>query len=235
MMVAAMLLALSQAYRLAGHSFTARQVAALGLAVAVVGLVPGRAWRIGRLAVTAVHESGHAAIAVLAGRQVTAVHLRADSSGVTYHRGPRSWFSGVATAAAGYPAPGLAGLAGAWLTADRHARAWLIALAVLGIVNVLLWVRNLFGLLVMAIWVGGLGWLALYGSLSVDALVGAAVAWYLVLGGLRAAYELFEDRGPSDASELARLVHLPPGLFKTLFVLVSLGGAVLSAGLLLRP
>src|SRR5207302_4543018 len=125
--------------------------------VALVGLVGRRSWRIGRLAVTAVHEVGHAVVAVLVGRRVTAVHLRADSSGVTYHRGPRRWFGGVATAAAGYPTPGLAAVAGAWLTADRLSRVWLVALAVVGIVNVLLWVRNLFGVAIMAVWVSGLG------------------------------------------------------------------------------
>jgi hypothetical protein len=221
-------------YRLAGRTFTARQLAVVAIVIALSGLLPRKAWRVGRLAVTAVHETGHAAVAVLAGREVTAVHLRSDSSGVTYHRGPRGWFSGTAIAAAGYPAPALAGLAGAWLTADRLPRAWLIALVVLGIINVLLWVRNLFGIALMVVWVVALGWLALYGSLSIDTLVGAAVAWYLLLGGLRAAYELFADRGPSDASDLGRLSHLPAGLFKTLFVLLSTAATLMGCGLLLR-
>jgi hypothetical protein len=222
-------------YRLAGRAVSPRQVALIGLVLALAGLIPPRAWRVGRIAVTAVHESGHAAVAILSGRRVTAVHLRADSSGVTYHRGPRRWLGGVVTAGAGYPAPALVGLAGAWLTADRRARAWLIALAVLGIVNVLLWVRNLFGLALMAVWVAAIGWLGLYASLSVGVLVGAAVAWYLVLGGVRAAYELFEDPGPSDAADLGRLVHVPPALFKTLFVLVSVAAAAMSVRLLLFP
>jgi hypothetical protein len=229
----AVAVARTSGYRLAGRAVTPRQVAVVALIIALAALIPRRAWRVGRVAVTAVHESGHAAVAILSGRRVTAVHLRADSSGVTYHRGPRRWLGGVVTAAAGYPAPALAGLAGAWLTADRRARAWLIALAVLGVINVLLWVRNLFGLALMTVWVAAVGWLGLYASLSVDALVGAAVAWYLVLGGLRAAYELFEDLGPSDALDLGRLVHLPPALFKTFFVLVSVAAAAMSVRLLL--
>jgi hypothetical protein len=234
MMVGVMGLATAAtAYRLAGRTFTARQLAVVALVVALMGLVPRKAWRVGRVAITAVHESGHAAVAVLAGQQVTAIHLRSVSSGVTYHRGQRGWFSGMATAAAGYPAPALVGLAGAWLTADRFSRAWLIGLAVLGVVNVLLWVRNLFGLAFMVVWVAALGATAYYGSRPVQILVGAAVAWYLLLGGMRAAYELFASQGPSDAAELRRLSHLPAGFFKALFVLLSTAATLMSGGLLL--
>ena len=73
-------------YQLAGHRLTLRVLALIALAAALAGLIPRRAWRIGRLAVTAVHEGGHAAAAVLSGRKVAAIHLRADTSGVTVHR-----------------------------------------------------------------------------------------------------------------------------------------------------
>ena len=72
------------AYRLAGRTLSEAEVAAIALAVAMGALVAGRAWRVGRLAVTAVHEGGHTAAAVLTGRKVAAVHLRADASGATF-------------------------------------------------------------------------------------------------------------------------------------------------------
>ncbi len=204
--------------------------ASLGLALALV--VPRRVWRWARLGVTAVHESGHAVVALLVGRKVTAIHLRADSSGVTIHYGPGGSLRRMLTAAAGYPAPGLLGLAGAWLVEHRLLRLWLIVLLVLGVVNIVLWIRNVFGLVVMTAWVGGVVWLIARGTASIDALVGAVAVWFLVLGGLRAALELPRAPAPSDAVDIGRLVHLPSGLFKAGFVLAGGAAAVVAAGLL---
>ena len=99
--------------------------AGVGLALALAGLIPRPAWRIGRLAVTAVHEAGHAAVAVMTGRQVAAVHLRSDASGATYHRGPVRRLRQLPIAAAGYPAPTPVAVAGAWLTSRGDSRIWL--------------------------------------------------------------------------------------------------------------
>src|ERR1700682_5701179 len=113
-MTGAHLVLASASYRLAGRTLSEPALAAIALAGAMGALVPGRAWRVGRLAVTAVHEGGHTAVAVLSGRKVSAVHLRADTSGATFHRGGRGWTSRLATAGAGYPAPALVGVGGAW-------------------------------------------------------------------------------------------------------------------------
>jgi Peptidase M50B-like len=226
-------LARANGYRLAGHTFTRRGLAGLGLALALAGLVPARAWRVGRLAVTAMHEAGHAVVAILAGRRVSAVHLRSDASGVTIHRGPLGRGGRLLTAAAGYPAPGLVGVAGAWLVAGGHARWWLAALAALGTVMAVLWVRNWFGLAMLVALVAGTTWLMSSGTATNQTLVGAAVAWYLVLGGLRATIELCRDRSPSDATDLSRLAwpHLPAMVFKAAFA-ASAAGAVAGCALL---
>lgn len=219
-------------FQLAGRTFSLDAMAGMGLALALAGLIPRPAWRLGRLVVTAVHECGHAVVAVLTGRKVSAVHLRADASGVTLHRGTVGRGGRMITAAAGYPAPGAAGVAGAWLIANHHAKGWLAVLAGMGAAMAVLWVRNLFGLALMLVWVGGLGWLLASGSPTVDTLAGVAVAWYLMLGGLRAAFELFGDRGQSDASDLGRLAHLPTVVCKAAFTLAA-AGAVAGGALLL--
>jgi Peptidase M50B-like len=218
-------------YRVAGHKLSPDRLAAVSLALALAGLVPRRCWRVGRLAITVVHEGGHAAAAILAGRKVTAVHLRSDASGVTLHRGSLSWTARLITAAAGFPAPGAVGVVGAWLIAGHHVTWWLVALTGLGAAMAVLWVRNLFGVAVMAVWLAGLGWLLKWGTAGGDALVGAVMAWYLALGGLRAAAELLGERGPSDAADLARLVRLPAGVCKVVFVAVASGAVVGCAGL----
>jgi hypothetical protein len=216
-------------YRLAGHNVSRPMLAGTALAVALVVVVPRPSWRWARLGVTAVHESGHAIVALLVGRKVTAIHLRPDSSGVTFHYGPGGRVRNILTAIAGYPAPGVLGLAGAWLVARREPRIWLAVLLVLGVVNVVLWIRNLFGVVVMAAWLAGLGWLGVRGSAGVDALAGAIAVWYLVLGGVRAAWELPRSPARSDAVDVGRLLHLPSGLCKAGFVIAGLAAAVAAA------
>jgi hypothetical protein len=219
-------------YRVVGHRLSPDQLAVISLALALAALIPMPAWRVGRLAITVVHEGGHAVAAILAGRKVTAVHLRSDASGVTLHRGSLSWTARVITAAAGFPAPGVVGAVGAWLIADHHVTWWLAALTGLGLAMAVLWVRNLFGVAVMAVWLAGLGWLLRWGTAGGDALVGAVIAWYLSLGGLRAAAELFRDHGPSDAADLGRLIRLPAVVGKVLFVAIATGGVACCATLL---
>ncbi len=219
-------------YRFEGHNITRPLLAAVALALALFLVVPRRVWRWARLGVTAVHESGHATVALLVGRKVTAIHLRSDSSGVTIHYGPGGRFRRFMTAAAGYPAPGLLGLAGAELIAYQEPRIWLVALLALGLVNVVLWIRNLFGFVVMAGWIGGLGWLFVRGTTGVDALVSAVAVWYLVLGGLRAATEVPRSPAPSDAADVGRLLHLPSGLCKAGFVIAGTAAVVACAGVL---
>ena len=225
-------------YRIAGRSISRETLTAGALAVAAGLVAFRRCWRWARIGITAVHESGHAVAALLVGRKVTAIHLRADTSGVTVHYGPAGRYRQLLTSAAGYPAPGAMGVAGAWLLEQRHLRLWLLALLLFGVVNLVLWVRNPFGLLVMVGWVAGLGWLIARGTAGVEALVSAVAVWFLVLGGLRSAAEsewwrrgINRSARRSDAADIAQLVHLPSRVCQAVFV-VAAGAAVLAAGVL---
>jgi len=214
-------------YRLAGHGISGAEMAVAALVVALAAVVPPRVWHGARLGVTAVHETGHAVVALLVGRKVTAIHLRPDTSGVTIHYGRGGRIRRAATAAAGYPAPGLLALAGALLVEHREPQLWLGALLALGVINVVLWIRNLFGFVVMAAWIAAGGWLILRGTAGVDALVSSVAVWFLVLGGLRAATEVPKAPASSDAADLAKLLHLPNGVCKVGFVV--LAGAAVAA------
>jgi Peptidase M50B-like len=219
-------------YRLAGHTISDVEMAVAALIVALLAVMPSRVWRGARLGVTAVHESGHAIAALLVGRKVTAIHLRPDTSGVTIHYGRGGRIRRAVTAAAGYPAPGVLALGGAFLVEYREPQIWLAALLALGVVNVVLWIRNLFGFVVMAAWIGGGGWLILRGTAGGDALVSSVAVWFLVLGGLRAASEVPRAPGASDAADLGKLLHLPSGLCKVGFVVVSATAVVAVATVL---
>ena len=100
-----------------------RLLVVLGVALVLVAVEP--LWRVVRLAVTLVHELGHAVVGVLVGRQFTGFVLRGDMSGHAVTRGPVRGAGRVASTWAGYPMPALLGAAMVWAaergwSAPRH-------------------------------------------------------------------------------------------------------------------
>jgi hypothetical protein len=202
---------------------------AASVALATVAYRP--AWRIARNAVTIAHEGGHAVAALLTGRRLSGIRLHADTSGVTVSYGKPHGFGMVLTALAGYIAPSLFGLAGAALLGIGHITALLWASVGL-LALMLLMLRNFYGLLAVL----ATGALAFIVSWFADARVQAGFAdlavWFLLFGGVRPVFELQwqrrSGRAPnSDADQLAKLTRAPGALWVTVFVLVTLGAAVL--------
>ncbi|MET7654751.1 MULTISPECIES: M50 family metallopeptidase [unclassified Streptomyces] len=199
------------------------------LATAVAALaviVPHTLWRISRNAITIAHEGGHGLVALLTGRQLTGIRLHSDTSGLTLSRGKPHGLGMILTAAAGYTAPPLLGLGGASLLgAGRITLLLWVASALL--VVMLVMIRNAYGALTVVL-TGGtfllVSWLA---GPQVQAAFAYAVVWFLLLGGVRPAFELQAKRsrggaGDSDADQLSRLTHVPAGLWLFLFHAVSL-------------
>ncbi|MEV7193427.1 M50 family metallopeptidase [Streptomyces sp. NPDC093510] len=201
--------------------------------VALAVVVPHSIWRLARNAITIAHEGGHGLVALLTGRRLDGIRLHSDTSGLTVSRGRPTGLGMILTAAAGYTAPPLLGLGGAALLASGRITAFLwIATALL--VVMLVMIRNAYGALTVIL-TGGtflvVSWLA---NTDVQAAFAYAVVWFLLLGGVRPAFELQSKRrrggaGDSDADQLARLTHAPAGLWLFLFHAVSLcslmGGA----------
>ncbi|GAA5165433.1 M50 family metallopeptidase [Pseudonocardia eucalypti] len=210
--------------------------------VALVLVAHGGLWRICRTAVTIAHEGGHAIAAVLTGRRLSGIRLHSDTSGVTVSVGRTRGPGMVFTSFAGYPAPALVGLLAAWLVTERFTRVLLWA-GVLFLLATLVYVRNVFGVLAVLVTGGIVGAVAWYGSPPPQRLFCAALAWFLLLGGLRAVRELAAGRRwqlrrgrrelDSDADQLARLTGLPAWFWVGVFTLVALGALVLGGWWLL--
>ncbi|MFH8608137.1 M50 family metallopeptidase [Streptomyces sp. NPDC018029] len=194
--------------------------------VALAVVVPHAIWRLARNAITIAHEGGHGLVALLTGRRLDGIRLHSDTSGLTVSRGRPTGIGMILTAAAGYTAPPLLGLGGAALLASGRITAFLwIATALL--VVMLVMIRNAYGALTVIL-TGGtfllVSWLA---DTDVQAAFAYAVVWFLLLGGVRPAFELQAKRrrggaGDSDADQLSRLTHVPAGLWLFLFHAVSL-------------
>ena len=167
-------------------------------------------WPRVRLGITVAHEAGHALVAVLVGRQLKAIRLHSDTSGVTVSRGKPRGPGMVAMLAAGYLAPALLGLLAALLLAAGRS-VGLLWLLLLMLAALLLWVRNGYGFLVLLL--GGAGVLALtwYADGTVQSVAAYLIAWLLLLAAPRPLVELLASgrrRGrTSDPDQLAALTR----------------------------
>lgn len=205
---------------------------AVGAAALVVTWSP-LGYRIVRHLVTLIHEAGHASVGALVGRRLTGIRLHSDTSGVTVSRGRPRGFGMVATVLAGYPAPALVGLAGAFVLGAGYAAGLLWGL-VLTCALMLLLIRNLYGLwvvLVTGISVASLSWT---GSPQLISGAGYLVVWSLLLAAPRSVVELQRQRrrrgtGASDVDQLSGLTGLPAGLWLVVLWVVCVACLVLGA------
>lgn len=211
-------------------------VASALAALAIVTLTTP--WQLSRGLITIAHEGGHALMALLTRRKLEGIRLHSDTSGVTLTRGRPNGPGMVLTALAGYVAPSLLGLAGAWL-ADQGRITLLIWGMLLFLVGMLLLIRNLYGALILLASGGAVFALSMYAPDAVQQVVAFVVVWFLLFGGVRPILELQRKRRrrqarDSDADQLARLTFLPGG-FYVLFFLLMAAGSVAAGGYLLNP
>lgn len=211
--------------------------ATAGLALLVVAVRP--AWRLARNGITIAHEGGHALAAVLVGRRLSGIRLHSDTSGLTLSRGRPGGPGMAVTLLAGYLAPSLLGLGGAWLLAGGRITLLLWASLAL-LFAMLLMIRNLYGLLAVLVAGGAIFGVSAYTEPAVQAAFGYAFVWFLLVGGVRPVGELqslrWRGRAPdSDADQLARITWLPGLLWVGLFGLANLAALAVAVLLLLRP
>ncbi|MCX4723881.1 M50 family metallopeptidase [Streptomyces sp. NPDC090052] len=194
--------------------------------VALLAVLPHRIWRLTRNAVTIAHEGGHGLIALVTGRRLDGIRLHSDTSGLTVSRGKPHGLGMILTAGAGYTAPPLLGLGGAWLLAADHITLFLWAACVL-LLAMLVMIRNAYGALTVIVTGAAFVLISWLTSAEVQAAFAYTAVWFLLIGGVRPAFELQRKRvrghaGDSDADQLGRLTHLPPTVWLLLFHVVSL-------------
>lgn len=213
-----------------------------GIALAVV--LTRLPWRIGRNAITIAHEGGHALAAVLTGRKLRGVRLHSDTSGLTLSAGRPTGPGMVFTLLAGYLAPSLIGLAGAWLLGGNRVTLLLwVAIALL--LAMLVMIRNVFGVVSIVITTGVVFAVSWFAAPDVQAAFAYIGVWFLLFGGVRPVGELqtLRRRGRvphSDADQLAAVTRIPALFWVGVFGLVNLavlliGAALLTAAFLPAP
>jgi hypothetical protein len=193
-------------------------------------------WRVARNAVTIAHEGGHALIALLTGRKLRGIRLEFDTSGLTLSAGRPTGPGMMFTLLAGYVAPSLIGVLGAWLLGGNRITL-LLWLTVVLLLLMLINIRNLFGVLSVLITGAIVVIVSWYASPQVQAIFAYAGVWFLLFGGVRPVFELqsLRRRGrmpDSDADQLAHVTHVPALFWVTVFLVVDVAALVVGAFLL---
>lgn len=204
----------------AGHGWPEAPALATTVAVALVAVAVPTVWRVVRLAVTLVHELGHALVGIAVGRRFTGFVLRGDMSGhavtVGWPRGPGRALSTWS----GYPAPAIAGAGMVWLAA----RGWSAPLVTAALAVLLVALLRVRSLLTAAVTVAALGasaalWWWRDDAVQAQVLIGLGIV--LVVGAWRhlAAVVTAGGRG-NDPAVLADLTHVPAAVWNVTFALV---------------
>jgi hypothetical protein len=207
--------------------------------LALVAVATRRSWRIARNAITIAHEGGHALAALLTGRKLHGIRLHSDTSGLTLSAG-RSTGPGMAfTLLAGYIAPSLIGLVGAWLLGGNRITL-LLWVTVALLLAMLVMIRNIFGIVSIVVTtavVFGVSWFA---PPNVQAAFAYTGVWFLLLGGVRPVGELqsLRRRGRmprSDADQLAWVTRVPGLIWVGVFAVITLLALMVGCALLAGP
>ena len=176
-----------------------------------------------KLFTTWVHECGHALMTVLVGGHVTSITIEPDTSGLTRSLVPAGRVSRALVASAGYLG---AAVVGCLLMAATRVEKWahliLLSLGVFMLLTLVLWIRNLFGFVVVLAWGVALITLARKGIANVLRFLLSLLAVQVALNSVYDIRVLFLiDRGRSDAATMARLFLLPSWVWATSWMLMS--------------
>jgi hypothetical protein len=204
--------------------------------IALVAVAFRPLWRVARNAITIAHEGGHALVALLTGRRLRGIRLEFDTSGLTLSAGRPSGPGMMFTLLAGYVAPSLVGLAGAWILGGNRIML-LLWVAVILLLLMLINIRNAFGVVSVVITGAIVFVVSWYASPQVQAAFAYTGVWFLLIGGVRPVGELqrLRSRGrmpESDADQLGRMTHTPALFWVTLFYLINLAALVVGAFML---
>lgn len=201
---------------------------ALAVALALVFVRP--AWQVARIAVTLVHELGHALIGMAVGRRFTGFVVRGDMSGHAVTSGPVRGPGRVATTWAGYPAPALTGAAVVWL-AVRGWAAPVVTVALLVVLLAASRIRSGFTALVVVATLGAIGALWWWRDDVLQQQVLVAAGLVLVIGAWRHIGSVMQfGGGDDDPAVLARLTHVPRLVWNLSFVAVAVASTWLVVG-----
>jgi Peptidase M50B-like len=176
-----------------------------------------------RLFTTWVHECGHALMTVLVGGRVASITIEPDASGLTHSLVPVGRIAGGLVASSGYLGAAVVGcLLMAATRVEKWAHVILMGLGAFMLLTLVLWMRNVFGFVVVLAWGVVLVTLARKGIANALRFLLSLLAIQVALNSVYDIRALFLiGRGQSDAATMARLFLLPSWVWAMSWMLVS--------------
>jgi hypothetical protein len=201
----------------------------LGLVALAAAAVPAL-WRLTMHVNTIVHEGMHATMASALGWKVSGITMQRDGTGLTNAARNSARSDEFLFLFVGYIGPSAFGLLAAKLIQIGHAVA-VLWLALVLLVCMLVVVRRSFGVLTVLAAGAGIYLVLVYTSVGAQVALAYAVAWFLLLSGIRVIGQ--HGAGAGDAHKLRELTYVPRGFWSLLWLVLSVGAAGLGAVLLL--
>jgi Peptidase M50B-like len=206
------------------------------LALAIIAVAFEPLWlRTGRL-ITLVHETGHGVTLLLSGRWVKEIVLQRSGGYTAYDKPKLFWPADVMVTLAGYSAPPIAGLFLA-LGVDRGWNPATVLGALLVIlVGTVLFHGNWLGLVVMVSLGLVLAFFLWQTGPTAQVGVVIALAWFLLLGGLRRTIEIAGRPAAktSDQAHLEELTSIHANVWVLVFLTIALATFITGARALLQ-
>jgi hypothetical protein len=175
-----------------------------------------------KLFTTWVHECAHALMTVLVGGRVLSITIQPDTSGLTQSLVPTGRIAGGLVASAGYLGAAVVGcLLMAATRVEKWAHVILLCLGAFMLFTVVVWMRNLFGfIVVLASGVALIG-LARRGIGNAPRFLLSLMAIQVALNSVYDIRVLFMSDRASDATTMARLFLLPSWMWATMWMVAS--------------
>ncbi|MGO4889274.1 M50 family metallopeptidase [Anaerobacillus sp. MEB173] len=175
---------------------------------------------------TLIHESGHAIAAILTSGKVYSVSLFVNSEGVA-ETGTRSWFSRLIVSYAGYTTSSLAAFVCFFFIYKDQPHVIFYGLLGLAILNLLLWVRNTYGILWLLTFISFSIYITYNDFSSLQLSFTLLLASIILIHSISSAFtvfylSIFQSTQAGDATNLAKLTFLPAVLWGLLFFIQSL-------------
>ncbi|MGI8313980.1 M50 family metallopeptidase [Halobacillus mangrovi] len=163
---------------------------------------------------TMIHESGHSLMALLTGGEVRRISLLPNTSGTTM-TGHSSWISHVLTSMAGYVFASFFSFLFFYLIVKGQYKWMIYILLAFLAINLIFWVRNVYGLFWIVTFGAGFIWLLRSGNQTLIQYVLIFLASLVFVEALTSAFEIMwvsfvSPLQAGDAANLARATKFIP-------------------------
>jgi len=172
---------------------------------------------------TLIHENGHALAALLVNGKVYSIKLFHNTSGEAV-TGRRGWFSSIVISYAGYTFSSVVVYICFMLLNRGFYIVILYGFLILASLNLLLWIRNIYGVFWLVSFVLLCGWIIYGDQADLQTIFSYFLSCILLIQSVSSAFQIFmlsivHRKSAGDATSLANYTRLPAAFWGFLFFL----------------